>query len=184
MGYYCSMECLVCGKAVEKPKRGPAPKTCGQRCRKRLSRMKPAPHARLLELSKGRWARSGGRDGKAPVQPNGRMASSTNPSTWSSFEDVQEGPGVGFGVFMGGGLACLDLDNALDGGRLKPWAAAAVEPYLGRVIFAETSVSGRGVHVFVEAPEGRGSSQVVGDGKVEWFPAARFIRTTLKEFKL
>lgn len=87
-------------------------------------------------------------------------------------------------MFMGGGLACLDLDNALDHGRLKPWAVAAVEPHRGRVVFAETSVSGSGVHIFVEAPEGRGSSQVVGDGKVEYFPAGRFIRTTLNEFKL
>lgn len=133
----------------------------------------------LVAASEGRWVRA---DGRRPLQVSGRLASSTDPSTWSLFADVQRGPGDGFGVMMGGGLACLDLDNALQDGVLKGWARKAVDELRYPAIFSEVSMSGGGVHVFVRAPEGPGSSNVVGDGRVEWFPAKRFIRCTFNEF--
>src|SRR5690625_6658862 len=62
-----------------------------------------------------RWVRA---DGKRPIMPDGRPASSTRACTWSSFSEVQAGAGDGYGVMLGGGLACWDLDDCFDGGVL------------------------------------------------------------------
>lgn len=85
---------------------------------------------------------------------------------------------------LGGGLACHDLDHALVGGELKPWAREVVESITEPVLFAEVSVSGEGLHLFVEAPEGPGRRRSVGDGGHEFYSRARFIRTTLRKFNM
>lgn len=113
------------------------------------------------------------------MQPDGAPASSTNPTTWGAFEDVQRGAGDGYGFMLGNGVGCYDLDNALDEqGRVKPWARGVLDGIREPVIFTEVSRSGRGVHVFVLAPERSGSRRVVGDGSVERYSRARFIVTT------
>ena len=73
------------------------------------------------------------------------------------------------GVMLGAGLGCYDLDN-FPVRRLPAFLASIPE----RVLYVERSVSGRGIHVFIEAPEGPGSRR---DG-VERYTRARFIRTT------
>lgn len=131
-------------------------------------------------LPDGRWVRA---DGKRPVTVDGAPASSTNPATWSSFADVQAADaGDGFGVMLGNGLGCYDLDHALHRGVVKQWARLQLAQIRERVIFTETSVSGEGLHVFVEAPEAAGWRRPVGDGGVERYTRQRFIRTTLREF--
>lgn len=123
-----------------------------------------------------RWVRA---DGKRPIRPDGRWASSTKPFTWSSFAEVQSGAGDGFGVMLGGGLGCWDLDDCFDaGGRLEGWAVAALDGVVP--VFAERSVSGRGLHVFVEAVEGPGCR----GGGVEFYSRDRFIRVTGDRFDL
>ena len=108
--------------------------------------------------------------------PSGAPASSTNPATWSSFDEVQSGAGDGFGVMLGGGLGCYDLDNALEGGVLKLWAREVVAAISEPILYVERSVSGRGLHVFVELAEQRGTRRSVGDGAVEKYSYGRFIR--------
>lgn len=115
-----------------------------------------------------RWVRA---DGKRPIQVDGSPASSTDSDTWARFCDVQSGAGDGFGVMLGGGLGCVDLDHCLEGGSLASWARdvlAGIEAPL----YVERSVSGTGLHVFVECPEGPGSRR---EG-VERYSRARFIR--------
>ena len=85
----------MCGKPVTKPKRGPSPKTCGQRCRKRLSRSAPTPVFPREMLDAPRWVRAAG---KRPIMPSGAPASSTDPSTWSPYSAVQDGAGDGMGL--------------------------------------------------------------------------------------
>lgn len=176
-GRVLGMECSVCGREFAWSGRGRRPVTCGQRCRKRRSRAVRVPAG----LSEGRWTRA---DGKRPVTVTGRSASSTDPSTWSTFAEVQaSSAGDGFGVMLGGGhLACHDLDHALDGGVLKPWAREVLDGITEPVLFTEVSTSGEGLHVFVEAPEGPGSRRSVGDGGHEFYSRARFIRTTLNKW--
>ncbi len=121
-----------------------------------------------------RWTR---RSGKRPIRVDGRPASSTDPSTWATFAEVSESP-TGFGVMLGGGLACWDLDHCLDGDTLTPWASAV----LGSIespLWVERSMSGDGLHVFVEAPEGPGHR----GGGVEFYSRARFIAVTGDAFR-
>ena len=172
------MECSVCGREFAWSGRGRRPVTCGQRCRKRRSRAVSVPGG----LSDGRWTRA---DGKRPVAVTGRAASSTDSSTWSTFAEVQaSSAGDGFGVMLGGGLGCHDLDHALKGGELKPWAREVLDGITEPVLFVEVSVSGEGLHVFVEAPEGPGRKLQVGDGGHEFYNQGRFIRATLKKFDI
>lgn len=86
---------------------------------------------------------------------------------------------------LGGGLAVHDLDDCFtEDGRLAGWARdvlAGVESPL----FVERSQSGRGLHVFVEAPEGRGSRPVMpGGGRHEFYSWGRFVKVTFDEFQL
>lgn len=180
-----NITCESCGGTfLMQHGRGRTPRYCSSACRQRAYReraraRRPVFPERMTSVD--RWTRA---DGKRPVMVDGSPASSTWPSTWTSYSAVQDGAGDGFGIMLGGGLACFDLDNAVEDGRLKPWARDVLEGNRWPVVFAETSVSGRGVHVFVLADEGPGSRRPVGDGAVEFYSRARFIRTTGHIFDL
>lgn len=119
------------------------------------------------------WARA---VGKRPVTTTGAPASSTDPATWTTFRAVQRSSvGDGFGIMLGDGLGCIDLDHVTDD-EAREIAATIAEP----ILFAERSVSGHGVHLFIEAPEARGSRR----GNVERYTRARFIRMTGRPFAL
>lgn len=121
-----------------------------------------------------RWARAAG---KRPIQIDGTPASSTNPATWSTYSKVLKSKaGDGFGVMLGGGLGCYDLDNALEDGAVKPWVREIIESIEEPIVYVEKSVSSRGLHVFVQLPEQRGTRRSVGDGSVEKYSYGRFIR--------
>lgn len=122
--------------------------------------------------SRRRWTRA---DGKRPITNTGRPASSTQPHTWASYREVRNAAaGDGYGIMLGGGLACWDLDHVLVGGRLTETGAAVLDAITAPVIFTEVSVSGEGLHVFTNEPEGPGIER-------EWgghYSRARFIRVT------
>lgn len=121
-----------------------------------------------------RWARAAG---KRPIQIDGTAASSTNPATWSAYSKVLKSrAGDGFGFMLGDGIGCYDLDNALEGGVLKPWAREVIKAIAEPIIYVESSVSGRGLHVFIELAERKGTRRAVGDGSVEKYSYGRFIR--------
>lgn len=149
-------------------------KYCTTRCRvagnRRLKRGFPK------SLTEGRrWVRA---VGKRPVTVDGLPASSTDPGTWASFEAVRaSSAGDGFGVMLGGGLGCYDLDGVSD-----DVARAFVATVAERVVFVERSVSGRGVHVFVDAVEAAGWRRVIDGVSVEFYSRARFIRVTGDRF--
>ena len=121
-----------------------------------------------------RWTRA---DGKRPVMPNGRAASSIDPATWTRYGDVQAGFGDGYGVMLGGGLACIDLDDCLVGGRLSPLAEVVLERNPGA--YVEVSVSGNGLHIFGIFSEVSGFRR----NGFEFYSRARFIRVTGNVFR-
>lgn len=114
-------------------------------------------------------------DGKRPVTPLGAPASSTDPGTWCSFAEVRVSGA--YGVMLGDGLGCYDLDHVTDA-EARRFMATIPEP----ILYCERSVSGEGVHVFVEAPEGPGWRRIVDGVSVERYSLARFIRTTGRRF--
>ena len=170
------IECESCGRGFERRgSRGRVPRFCGQRCRKRASRTPKAPFANDKRV----WVRA---SGKRPVMVDGSAASSTNPVTWASFAEVQKSnAGDGFGVVLdGSGLGCFDFDNCFDGGVLKPAVRDFIADIDYPIVYVERSMSGNGLHVFVEAGKQRGFRR---DG-VEFYSWGRFIKTTLREFSL
>jgi len=127
-----------------------------------------------------RWESRNGKWTKVLVNAaSGCRASSTDPSSWSRFEQAvryaQEKrlPGAGF-VFTGSPFAGVDLDSCRDPetGRLEEWAreiAAKLHSY------TEASPSGTGVKVFVRGalPPGRRRK-----GRIEMYDSGRFFAVT------
>ena len=118
---------------------------------------------------------------KVPLRADGLgPASSTDPGSWTSYaEAAKSHVGRGLGVALGGGLACWDFDDCLVDGVLD----SAVRSRIGAIaepLFIEVSQSGRGLHVFVAAPEGPAA---VRPG-VEFYARQRFIACTGVRFDL
>jgi primase-polymerase (primpol)-like protein len=154
-------------------------RTCSPRCRKRLSRRHALPAA-LTE--RARWVRRTA--AKRPVTASGKPASSTDPSTWSTFAEARaSSAGVGLGFVLGDGIGCIDLDHCFGGGVLADWAAEYIRSVTESVIFAEVSQSGEGVHLFIEAPEAPGRK--IRDGRnVERYTSGRYIAVTGNKLNL
>ena len=123
---------------------------------------------------------------KAPCQPDGRAASSTDPSAWSRLGEVVEAApkfaGIGF-VFAPDDPYCgLDFDRCVDRqtGEVHPYAADVIQRLGG---YAELSPSGTGMHVIgIGAIAGErsnsGKQQTPWLGKFEAYSRARFFTMT------
>lgn len=161
-------------------RRGATPKYCSSACKQKAYRQRGRPRrrpsrSRLPEVLTRRrtWVRA---EGKRPVQVNGQAASSTQPSTWSSYEAVKDSTvGDGYGIMLGGGVGCYDLDHVTDD-EIREFLATVEEP----IIYMERSVSGEGAHVFIKAAGSPGWRR----GNVERYTRERFIRMTGNELKL
>ncbi len=127
-----------------------------------------------------RWEKRDGNWTKVPINiVGGARASSTDPGTWSSFEEAvryaQKNlmPGVGF-VFTGSPFAGVDLDGCRDRetGRMEGWAREIVAELDS---YAEVSPSGTGVKVFARGtlPPGRKRR-----GRIEMYDSGRFFTVT------
>lgn len=82
---------------------------------------------------------------KIPVQPDGRPASTTDPATWRTYDEVREKPYVGFVFVRADGFVGIDLDHVLrEGGGLCTWARSLVAEADS---YTEVSPSGTGLHV-------------------------------------
>jgi putative DNA primase/helicase len=104
-----------------------------------------------LKFVDGKWK-------KVPVNAkNGRFASSTNPSTWSTFEQSRKYyehhrgagiMGIGFVFTKDDPYTGVDLDHCRDAetGDILPWALEIVQ-YLSS--YTELSPSGTGLHIIV-----------------------------------
>lgn len=184
--YDVGMRCDECGEVIP-VRSGRVPRFCSGACRQRAYRARkraeraavPVLPARMTGVR--RWVRA---VGKRPFRVDGRWASSTKDWTWASFDEVQSGFGDGMGVMLGDGLACLDLDNCFDDdGSLLWWADEALMD-VPSPLWVERSVSGNGLHVFFECPEGAGRVRKYGAGEVALYSRARFILVTGDYFKL
>jgi primase-polymerase (primpol)-like protein len=120
---------------------------------------------------------------KVPMQATRfSPASSTNPDTWSSFEDalwaVEHGyyDYLGF-VFNDNGIVGIDLDDALAHDRISPLAVDIFEACRS---YTEVSKSGEGLHLFVKGDiPFNGKNNLAG---VEIYKAARFFIMTGNSF--
>ena len=116
---------------------------------------------------------------KIPVQPDGSAASSTDPSTWASFDFVQSAyftggfDGIGF-VFNGDGVSGFDFDYCINGdGILEPKVAGYLEQL---DTYCEITPSGSGVHAIVICGELPGPDRKAGSCEI--YRDARYFTVT------
>jgi primase-polymerase (primpol)-like protein len=122
----------------------------------------------------------GGKPTKVPVNPRtGRLALTTVPLTWATFEEAlpfarSEGLGIGFVFSADDPFAGVDLDGCIEeeARRVKPWAWGIVSALAS---YTEVSPSGTGLKVFLRGvlPPGRNRK-----GPVEMYDRARFFTMT------
>jgi hypothetical protein len=120
------------------------------------------------------------RDSKIPYIPNGYSpASSTNPQTWSCFEDasrsVEKGhyEHIGF-VFNDNGVVGIDVDDGYDEYGLMSELAADIIGKCGS--YTEKSKSGRGFHILLKGDlPFKGKNNLKG---VEIYKTARYFIMT------
>lgn len=127
-----------------------------------------------------RWEHRNDRWTKAPLNAaTGKRASSTNPSTWTTFESAVRYarrnalPGVGF-VFTDSPFAGVDLDDCREPetGHVEPWAAEIVATLDS---YTEVSPSGTGLKVFVCGTLPLGGRR---KGDIEMYDTGRFFTVT------
>jgi primase-polymerase (primpol)-like protein len=130
------------------------------------------------------WVRHTGR--KVPLSVVGgkaTVASSTAPDTWTTYRSADRstaGVGLGFVLSANDRLVCIDLDHAIEGDELKPWARAIVDCLPQTYI--EVSPSGQGLHVWGYGKVGRGRRIRRGEAAIEVYDQGRYICMTRKPF--
>lgn len=134
-----------------------------------------------------RYVERDGKRTKVPVDAkSGATASSTDPSTWASFDDALAATtrlpsieGVGF-VFTERDPFCgIDLDECIVGGKVVSGAREIIDAF---ATYTEISPSGNGVKLIAEArkPEGARcrSTRVEGFKQIEVYDTGRFFTVT------
>lgn len=88
---------------------------------------------------------------KVPYQVNGKTASSTNPDTWTSFDNVLQAynkgqySGIGF-VFTNTNISGIDIDHCITNGSINKDAQGIINLFNS---YTEYSPSGQGIHIYV-----------------------------------
>jgi len=124
-----------------------------------------------------RWIRRSAK--KVPITIAGTAASSTDPTTWSTFAEATEstaGVGLGF-VLNGDGIICIDIDHCIEGNVVAPWAQRFLDSLPKTYI--ERSPSGDGLHVWGRAQLPFGGRHVdIDGGRIEVYGSGRYLTMT------
>lgn len=119
-----------------------------------------------------------------PLTVTGRAASSTDPSTWSSYAEAAASPvgaGLGFVLAEADGIVCLDLDHCIRAGQLAPWARSILDQFPDT--YVEVSMSGTGLHIFGLGRLDMGRRIRTGGRQVEAYSTGRYIAVTGVRFE-
>jgi len=135
------------------------------------------------------WEWNGKKWTKVPYTIDGKRASTTDPNSWSSFEDawnaMLKSPkwGLGFVFSPFDPYTGIDFGDCLDGdGALKEWAREDIEALA--FTYIERSPSGKGLKAWVMADLAQirgcdsGCRERIGDGEIEIYDRARFFTVT------
>ncbi|WP_109030158.1 bifunctional DNA primase/polymerase [Streptomyces rubrogriseus] len=158
---------------------------CGATCRKRASRARIAVEQERVageqasripsELTaRPRWVRYSWR--KVPLRVDGRFASVDDPSSWSDFPTVAKasaGEGVGFVLTASDGIVVVDLDHAVENGRVLPWAQAIVDQL--PPTYMERGRSGTGLHLWFRGSVPAGRRVRRGEVAIEVYSDRRYM---------
>ncbi|MFP8944709.1 bifunctional DNA primase/polymerase [Streptomyces fenghuangensis] len=120
-----------------------------------------------------RWVRH---TGKVPLRTDGRFASVNDPSSWSDFATAASssaGEGVGFVLTAGDRIVVVDLDHAVENGRVLPWAQAIVDRL--PATYMERGRSGSGLHLWFRGSVPAGRRIRRGEKAVEVYSDRRYM---------
>ncbi len=123
--------------------------------------------------SRPRWVRH---KAKVPLRTDGRFASVNDPSSWADFTTAvtsRVGDGVGFVLTAGDGIVVIDLDHAVQAGRVVPWAQAIVDQL--PPTYMERGRSGTGLHLWFRGAVPAGRRIRRGELAVEVYSDRRYI---------
>ncbi|HEY9370159.1 bifunctional DNA primase/polymerase [Streptomyces sp.] len=176
-------ECVQCAGPLPLMARADA-RFCGATCRKRSSRARLAARqervaaerqARIpVELtSRPRWVRH---KDKVPMRTDGRFASVNDPSSWADFAAAcasRTGDGVGFVLTAGDRMVVVDLDHAVEDGRVLPWAQRIVDQL--PPTYMERGRSGSGLHLWFRGAVAHGRRIRRGELAFEVYSDRRYI---------
>lgn len=160
---------------------------CSGRCRNAayVQRKREADPVPAAMARRRQWVRH--TDRKVPLAVNGPRtapASSTDASTWATYRTADRssaGVGLGFVLTANDRLVCIDLDHAIEGGQLLPWARQIVDQLPDTYI--EVSPSGSGLHIWGYGECGRGRRLRRGEAAVEVYDRGRYITVTRHPFE-
>lgn len=177
------MRCKQCGGDTDILGAHRIPSYCSNACRQKAYRQRNTIPSELRKRDRWvtwepRWSPSGLT--KVPLMLNGRFASSTNPTTWTSYAAVRQLPRKGF--VLGSGIGCIDLDHCL----VKGMPSLACRAMLDRLpgTYIEVSPSGDGLHIWGLLPEGPGRRYVADDGlSIERYSVGRYMTVTGRTFE-
>ena len=156
---------------------------CSNACRQRAYRARRSgvPECMRERVRWVRWVerRRGAKMTKVPLSPSGHDLDVRDSRRWVSFEEARRSKvGTGFGIVLGDGLGCIDLDHCIVDGVVAEWAQCWIDGYREDAVLIERSFSGEGVHIFL--PMGEGPGRRIRDGvqNVEIYSRERYIAVT------
>lgn len=125
---------------------------------------------------------------KVPVRADGKgNASTTDPTTWSTYEAAVQrwraGHTSGVGIALGRGLLGIDLDGVRDAdtGDMLPWALELVRRMGEAGAYVEVSPSGTGVHALLwleHEPDWAHNRKHEHGGSIECYWSGRYFTVT------
>jgi primase-polymerase (primpol)-like protein len=120
-----------------------------------------------------RWVRH---KAKAPLRTDGRFASVNDPSSWADYHTAAAsttGDGIGFVLTASDGIVVVDLDHAVDDGRVLPWAQAIVDQL--PPTYMERGRSGTGLHLWFRGAVSQGRRIRRGELAFEVYSDRRYM---------
>ena len=123
--------------------------------------------------SRPRWVRH---KDKVPMRTDGRFASVKDPSSWSDYAAVaasNTGDGIGFVLTASDGVVVIDLDHAVEAGRVLPWAQTIVDQLPST--YMERGRSGTGLHLWFRGTVPTGRRIRKGELAVEVYSDRRYM---------
>ena len=124
--------------------------------------------------TKARWVRYSSK--KVPLRTDGRFASVQDPSSWSDFPAAVRataGEGVGFVLTSSDRIVVIDLDHAVEGGVVLPWAQRILEAL--PATYMERGRSGTGLHLWFRGAVSHGRRIRRGELAVEVYSDRRYM---------
>ena len=110
------------------------------------------------------------------MRTDGRFASVNDPSSWADFAAASSsttGDGVGFVLTASDGIVVVDLDHAVEDGRVLPWAQAVVDQL--PPTYMERGRSGEGLHLWFRGAVPHGRRIRRGELAVEVYSDRRYM---------